>query len=382
MLPTIADPRPVVPTIRWTREAVEAYWDEFAPTDAIGPGADLGQALDPLDGFLVHLLLDFLPRGVVVADLASGVSRGATTAVALNHPSPRRVLAAVGRDVSADSVGVALGEYARHRGTAPRLDVLATPNLPPDLAARNGLVILTDVRTAEPATLAESVGRWLDARPDAVIAVLGVGPVGEAGVLDELLLGCRSGSGRRLWLCRELAEALVGSRLAVVARQGHPHADNALVRITHAFTGNGRYLDLLWDVNLGAIRAAGADVQALAAHPSGVPVMNEINKHKQLADAARQEADRLRQLLHDMEAAAVRDLAALRASVAHRDRELWELRSGFVYRAALRAKRFRQWVAPDGTIRHRALRKARRGSQILKAEGVWSFLTWTVGRHG
>ena len=382
MMPTVADPRPTLPTIRSTREAVEAYWDEFAPTAPVGPGGDLDHALDPLDGFLVHLLLDFLPRGVVVVDLAAGDSRGATTTAALNHPSPRRVIAAAGRDdVSAD-VAAALGEYARHRGAAPRLDFLASPHLPADLAARNGLVILADARSGDPAELAGSVARWLDARPDAVVVVLGVGPVGEAGVLDELLLACRAGSGRRLWLARELAEALVGSRLAVVARQGHPHADNALVRVAHAFTGNVRYLDLLWDVNHAAIRNARVDVEALAAHPSGEPVTAEINRHKEHADAARKEAERLRAALKTAQAERERAVNELLAAVAVRDDELGALRSSTVYRLVMRAKRFRQWLAPDGSVRHRAVRTARRGAQVLKGEGVGSFVRWSVGRHG
>ena len=281
-LPKVFDKLATQPTISTTREALLAYWDELPHT----PGEflpELDQFLDPLDGFLLHQLLEYFPSNAVVIDLAAGTTKGATTATVLSQSSSRRILTAVAES-QADSVRA----FAKLLGrVAP--EFLATPDLPGDLATRHELVILADARTLPAAEFATAIQGWLEARPDATVIALEVGNQGECGSADELLTACRPGSGRRFWLARELAESLVGSKLAVLARHGNAVADNAVARLAQAYTGNVRYIDLLWDLNREAIRSGGADRLALETHPLGGPIQTEINTAKHETNVARHE---------------------------------------------------------------------------------------------
>ncbi len=388
---TAFDKRPVIATISSCRAGLEAYWETLGEAALGVPPAELNPLLSPLDAFLFQMLLESGPKGLVVADMAAGDTFGATTATALVHPTPQRVLAWMNRGSDTEEIAEALRQYARRSDGGPRLEFLASDDLPANLVARKGLFVVVDSRTADPAALAKAVKRWQSTHPDSVIVVLGIGPVGESEALDELLNLCRADTGRRLWLVRELADAVISSQLVVIARTGLELAETAIRRIVLSYTGNIRYLELLCDLNTSAIRKTDSDHTALWAHPSGSPVLAEIEALKQQIHAAREEAEgvqvRVRSLeslayseaiAHQHFAAAYGEMVlianAQTALVEQRTQELATIHASFGFRAGLRLDRVRRLLAPNGSYRHRCLRKMRRGLQILRGQGVGALL--------
>ncbi len=415
---TVFDSRPRLPSIMTTRQPVEEYWEEYAAAGPLGP--DLDEVLPPLDALLIHLLVDLHAGRFVLVDLAAQATRGASTVVALNHPAPRRVLAGLRPGPDGDEVAAALRQYVGgHRATAVPLEFLAGADVPADLPPRHGVVVLADARAEDPDGLAEAVGRWFDTRPDALVLLLGVGPVNESGAVEALLRACRPETGRRLWLARESAEALASSSLAVIARRDHPHAASDVARLAALYTGNVRYLDLLWAMNREAIRGTGSDADTLRSHPTGSPVLNELNEWKGKAQSAGEELARLRQnvsearqatgLVEGQLAAAREEAAALRGdrdrteqqlaadraqaariqahaealwgAVVERDRLLGLMQRSLAYRFALRVRRGRSWLAPDASRRYRLLCRVRRVFQIWRGQGLWSVLKRVAGKR-
>jgi hypothetical protein len=398
---TIATNRPRFPSILTTRQPAEDYWEEYAPRSDSLP--DLDEQLPPLDGFLVTLLLGFQPKYGAVVDLAATSTGGASTALVLNHPSPSRILAGLGDGDADQKLASALKAYARQLPpTGASLMILPRGEMPTDLPTRHGVVVVANARAHTPEALAELTARWLLAYPQALLLLLGVGPVADSGAVAALLRDCTPETGRRFWLARELAEALASSHLAVVARRDHPHADSDVQRLRQLYTGNVRYLDLLWDVNAAAIRQAGADDEAMRTHhPTVAPVLNELSEWKRKSLAASDELARLRQELtevrqtpgvsldpfvaeqqwRDAGEQSERQLALLRATLAERDSQIQAMQWSLAYRCALRVRRLRLLLAPDQSRRYWLLCRFRRAAQIWRAEGFRSLLKRLVAKR-
>ena len=379
MDPTILDRRPLVPTVAAAREPVERYWAGYAPELAADgtPGAGLDDALDPLDGLLVHLLLGLLPADAVVVDLAAGATAGTTAVVGLAHPGVRKVVAGLAGGAGSLLVAAALRAYAADHAAPGKLDISPAADGPADVAARHGPVVVADPRAypGGPAELAGAVGRWLDARPDAVVFVLGVGPLGGDGAAEALV---RLAGGRAVWLLREAAEALAGSRLAVVARPGHPAAD-AVRRVGLMYTGNTSYLDLLCRANGAAVAATGADAAAMRVHPSAAPVFAELDHLKAQLTAAKNELDWLRSHLAwaNSHTARTDDLVA---AVDWHARELADIRRSLAYRAADRVRATRAKLVPPGSRRYSLYDRLRRAGRGWRAGGVRGLARSLFGR--
>jgi hypothetical protein len=85
---------------------------------------------------------------------------------------------------------------------------------------------------------------------------------------------------------------LMGSGLGIVARDDHPYVDGALLRLEQLYTGNYRYLDLLWRANHAALREARIDADVLRGHLTFGAISEEIEGLKWAVREANERADR------------------------------------------------------------------------------------------
>ncbi len=274
---TIEARRRPLPAISTVYRPVEEYWGAARPAGL--PAEDPREALDPLDAFLVHRLLELVPGHPVLIDAAIATTGGASSLIGVHNPSVRAVWAVVDPESLPSRRALAtLEAHAGIRGPelAP-LEVVERAELAGSLADQSGAVILADARAGDPAYLAGEIDRWLDIRPDALVLLLGIGDVGDCPAVAAVLTLCSPSSGYRLRLLRELSEVLMSSRLGVVARRDHTGLDRALQRLEQFYTGNYRYLDLLWRANHAALREARIDADVLRSHPTFGAISDEID---------------------------------------------------------------------------------------------------------
>jgi hypothetical protein len=301
---TIEAKRRPLPSISTVYRPIEEYWGSSRPAGL--PDAEPAEALDPLDAFLVHRLLELVPGRPVLVDAAIARTGGASSLIGMQHPRVRAVWAVLDPESLPSRRALAtLEDHAGSRGSGPvPLKIVARPELPESLAGQPDAVILADAREGDAASLAEDIGRWLDERPDALVLVLGIGPVGDCAAVASLLSLCSPGSGKQLRLLREVSEVLMASRLGVVARRDHPYIAGALLRLEQLYTGNYRYLDLLWRANHAALREARIDADVLRSHPTFGAISDEIEGLKCAVREANERAAAATQALARIQAQA------------------------------------------------------------------------------
>ena len=356
------DGRTRLPTIESTRKPVEEYWESYAPNGIHSTRLD--DVLDPLDGYLLTLFLNCSPEGIIVVDLASAVSQGATTAAILNNPSPRKVLAWTGSQ--SNLLAEALREYAQEVTDHEALELVSEADPPSNLNPRRGLIVLLDAKAGDRDQLITAIDRWSTTYPDAVFLVLGIGSIGTNGAADSLVKSRAENC--RIWLARELADPLFSSQLAIHAPIHHAFATLALDRMQQLFSGNIHYLDLLWTMNRSAIIAGGADLEAMQSHPSAAPVMAELHELRRQLAHEREELRRLRDRLARTETALAAHSSSFQgdslSSNSHAS-------SDSDPRASSRVRIIRKLCAPDGTWRHRTVTRSRRAVQLWRVFGTW-----------
>jgi hypothetical protein len=275
MNPTARDARSTLPSILTTYQPIEDFWTAFPRID--GQGRTLEQVLPPLDAFLTRLVLDFIPGLPAFVDAAAESTLGTSCLVGLNHPQVRRVTAVLGTTEGTSESLATLRIHLRSRPAGdPPFDIAARPDLVEVLARETPVVVLADARLGAADDLIKDLGVWLDAAPDALVLILGLGRVGHCPAIDALIRHCGSDSGHRLSLMRELDEAFVASGLAVIARAGHPLLEDILHRIQTRFATNYGYVDLLKSLNQLSMRATDVDYEAFSVHPSFSPLREEI----------------------------------------------------------------------------------------------------------
>jgi hypothetical protein len=308
MNPPIQGRRQSLPTILTVYRPVEEYWEACRPTAL--PDTGPVEALDPLDAFLVHRLLDLVPGDPVLIDAAIGRTGGASSLIGMHHPRVGCVRAVADPESlpSWRALSTLRGYVGRRGSGLAPLEVITTPGLPEVLAEPAWAIVLVDARAGDAASLAEQIGRWLDDRPDAWVLVLGLGRVGDCPALASLLSLCLPGSGRQFRLLREAGEVLVASGLGLVARYDDPAVEDALERLRESYSGNHRYLDLLRQVNDAALRDARIDADTLRSNWTFGPLAVEIEELKrkewvmwQRAEAAEEALRRLRRFTEPLE---------------------------------------------------------------------------------
>jgi hypothetical protein len=287
---TIEERRVPVPSIASVYRPIEEYWEASRPVGL--SDTRVSAVLDPLDAFLVHRLLELAPGRPVLIDAANAGTGGASSLIGLYHPRVRAVWAVADPEsVPSRRALAALRDHldGGHSRRAP-LEIMGESELPERLVDRPGAVILADARAGDVTSLAEDIGRWLDARADALVLVLGLGRVGDCPAIASLLSLCPPGSATEFRLLREVSEVLMSSRLGIVARRDHPDLAGVLERLEQFYTGNYRYLDLLWRANFAALREANLDADALRAHWSFGAISAEIEGLKRAAREAEERA--------------------------------------------------------------------------------------------
>jgi hypothetical protein len=282
----VDETRPTVPSIFTVYRPIEEYWERTYA--GAGSKRETWDALKPLDAFLVHRLIELIPKDTILIDHATAVSGGASSFLALVHPRVREVWAVNERDSLEFKRAITAIRADRDDcgESAAKLVVIPQKELSDKAGRTRGLVHLVDARSQDLAALAADITRWLEARPDALVIVLSVGTFGSCPALASLLGLCAPGSGLRLNLPREHSEALLASRLALVARNDHPQLALTLERLAQSYRGNYNYIELLEQVNDSALRTAALDETILRNHLTFGPISAEIEELKRLAREA------------------------------------------------------------------------------------------------
>jgi hypothetical protein len=390
MTSTASPPRPRLPTVFSIYRPIEEYWDVCGLAQQFGSEPD--RMFNPLDAFLIHLILDLLPDVPVLIDLAVECTGGASSVLGLLHPRVQAVVAGPSSvTADADQVFRALDEYQRRYCPAANLAVrptsafLATASLPPRA------VILADARRMEAHVLADAVSAWCDAQPDVLVLVLGLGTVGACPALEAVLRVCSVHSGRRFWLTRELEGSLSASNLAVIAPQSHPDADEILFRIQQLYTSNHQFLHLLCVANQVAMESAQVDGEVMESHPSAHAIKNELHEWRRNANAAQEQVRQHQEKLgdtHQRLAEAQANETELRRAleqagaaltqtttqVSEVTHQLETIRQSFAFRTAGRLHHCRRWLAPELSWRFRLYQKTVQALRIWRSEGLGRLL--------
>jgi hypothetical protein len=320
----------------------------FKPVRAYLEGLEHGPdgtdpVLCPLDGLLAALVLGEATEPCNAVDLAADATAGASTLLCLAHPAVRRVLIRRPGE-TARRWRFALAQHLPGRAALAELSEVGDPVAEALAEAGTPLVVLAP---AAGAAAPAEVRRWLGRAPRTVVLLTGLEETGR-GVVEAWAAAFGPASPGRFVALRELAPALVLSRLGVVAARDNRAAAAALAAVGAAFARFG-YLDLVRDACDGAIDKAAAE---------------------QAGGAVLAAADICARHLPSDEA-----IRTLRCALERRQEELRALRQrirdigkGFSFRFLARAGRLLDVVAPEGTRRRRwidglfgTLRRLRRG---------------------
>jgi hypothetical protein len=350
-----ATKRPRLPSIMTVSQPIEEYRKALHKRALCG--TDPAPHLEPLDVYLVHLLLQFHPDDLAVIDLAAESTTGISSLIGLLHPRVRRLLALADTPTGGrPAYRTILEDFLRdHYPTRPRMELLGSAEPPSEFAEWADAIVLVDAETTDPAALAAQVERWLDALPAAIVLVFGLGAVGDCATLESLLQRFPSGSQHRLTLLRDCSETLARSRLGMVTKRGHAQADMLLSRLTQFFTSNYSYLGLLRSTMERAIQNTSSDHDVLKTHHLFSEWNREINHLKQAARQAQEE-------------------------IQHAREKLLLLQNTLAYRLGVRLTRLRTKLAPEYTWRFRTYKRTRRAAQIWWREGSWTLFRKIVRR--
>ncbi len=398
-------------TIWSVYQPIEAYRDLLPAAEE--PAHDPAARLQPLDAYLIHLMLSMMPHRPTLVDLAADATWGTTTVLGLTHPHVRKVH--IPEPGAVRDYRFVLERYREEYTSALTTALEPLPALPgtPEWAAvwgrlgkpRGHVVLLPADGTTGP--LVDCVRACLEADPDSLILVLGLGTVGQCGAVQSLLGACGDGSERRFWLLRELGDCLLSSQVGLIARRGQGAAEGVVRRLRQMYTTNFNFLNLVKKACLTAIQEADVDAAAVKAHHTGWLVENRevVAKLEASLKEAREEAAGLKRSLdeahqartdaerraqHDLQYArgevvalreasqrawhmhgrACAEMTAMRQALWEKDQLLASIRAGLSYRLAQRVHRARQWLMPDGSRRFRCYRKVRRAVGIWRAEGL------------
>ncbi|MBY0524005.1 MAG: hypothetical protein K2R98_11435 [Gemmataceae bacterium] len=331
--------RVCIPTLHSAWRSIEQYQESVQPDVA----ARLESTLSPLDAMLFHLLLELLPGDASVVDLAAEAMGGACSVLALGQSRVRRVAIpeTSGSNRLDNESRLAVERFRQTNRSEATVEMLPVGRDPhsalvggPQDAVRVLLLAADDAETR-----AGQVRACLEAAPEAVVGILGLGRVGDCQAIEVLLRDFGTGSGYRLHLLRERGAALVASRFGLIARSGHP-VEETLHRIEQLYATNLDFLDFLKDRNLHAIKAAADVPSTIPPHPLLRTLESQIAGLTQALKDAESQCERTRVLE-----------ASLSFKVA-----------GFV-------QRVRQRLAPDGSLRYRVLLKVRRAVFVLRTQG-------------
>jgi hypothetical protein len=210
------------------------------------PEAHVSLEISPLDAFLMHQLIAFLPEPPQVVDLLADSTAGASSALWAAHGGVHRVIAPLDqdprRDTLADPARVALAGH----------DFELEPLVPIVILAPAHLDKLRDI-----------FSRFTDA----LVLVLPIGRLGRDGHLADLLDFCDE-VGCHLTALRDLAPFFHASDLGLLWHGRQPHVNDALDRLRQMYEGNFQFLDMAHALIRAAERERDRDEDGEAAKAS------------------------------------------------------------------------------------------------------------------
>ena len=351
MNPAFNKTRPRLPSVLSIFGPIERYQVEM---DKRGPFlGDSVAALEPLDAYLAHLLVNVHPGEPSIVDLAAEATAGASTILGLLHPRQPHVRAIGGPPSSESHAYRNLVEAFLQRQEKDRSFLQWLPDGEPTAERRGEIDVIVFVTASKPGVDAV-VERWLNHLPSAIVFVFGLGPVGDCAALDALMQRFPTSSTRRLTLLRESAEALSFSRLGVIAERDNAMAEAALWRLRQLFTSNYSFLGLLRSATETAIRASESDRVVRESDDSFLEWTHEINQLKKAAQHAHENAQ------------AAQELRVVKSQIS--------------YRLSEQFRRWRKQLAPNPSRRYRLLQLLRRVAQIIRREGIFGLYHRLVRR--
>jgi len=247
---------PRISTIDMVHQPLAEYLRRFPDVD----GAE--GILSPLDNYLIHLVLEFLPNEAVAFDLATRSTRGSSTVALMASPRPKRILI---EDAPWPLAPEGQRSHEVLRRFADSLDLPsrhalseAPPSDDPWEVLEDPLgggaipvAILSAVEVeAASGTLAAG---FLDRFPGGLVIVVGVGKVSADAAAQTLVGMSAAGTGLGTWFLRDGAPTLFDSSIAVLFRGDASGASSVVKRINQLFVTNYDFLNTVRDACMYAL---------------------------------------------------------------------------------------------------------------------------------
>ncbi|APW60251.1 hypothetical protein [Paludisphaera borealis] len=247
---------PRISTIDMIYGPVAGYLEQAPYSDHVECG------LSPLDNYVIHLILEFCPRPIIAADLASRSSWGATTIACLANHRVARV--AVEEETSAlpprgERLHEIIQSYADSSALAARGALAVVPQTDDrwerlgSTAHHDAIPVLLLPASIAASSSGEIVTSFLDRFADGVVVVLGMGKTRDDPNARGVLGLASSETGPVVHLLREEAPSLYDCSIALVFHQTNRVAPDVLKRIEQLFTTNYDFLTLVRDACLYAV---------------------------------------------------------------------------------------------------------------------------------
>jgi len=323
----VADWVKSVPTLDLAGRPLRTYRDLLM-------GVEVERQLSALDAYIVTLLLDFLSGPLAVTDLTRAPSEASS--LALCHDKVARVVTWPGEDpTTPSSVASARALASLARGHAlweisPDLgSALRRLGIAPGELSHQHLVVIAEEPDGKTSRLGEMALRILDTNSRAVVIAVGLGRVGECRKLASLACSFPPDSDATITLARELRGMAQACSLGLVYQRSNACATTSLHRIEALFLTNYDYLDLLTEV--------------CEHRDSFHPEHDDVDLLR-----AQLERERTRPLIKAIPLQAVRRMVQF-------------------------ARRHRQWLAPEHSIRERlgkSLLRFQRTLQSIAETGI------------
>jgi len=255
-------------------------------------GSRVEEGLSPLDGYAIHLILEFCPGPVAAFDLASRATWGASTIACLANR--RAAVVAVEEEESAlPPRGDRLHEIVRRFAFEAELEsreglaVVSRSDDPWSTIASNARrdaipILLLPARFAASSS-GEVVATFLDRFPDGLVVVLGLGKTSDDPDARAVIGLASMEGGPIVRLLRESAPSLHDCSIALISRAPNPIGADVATRIEQLFTTNYDFLTLVRDACLYAVergvrgKGAGLDRAASKLEGRGGPVESLVD---------------------------------------------------------------------------------------------------------
>ncbi|MCE9607989.1 MAG: hypothetical protein K8U03_24150 [Planctomycetia bacterium] len=255
-----------LPSIYSIFHPIEEYWNSCRPDrrDEV-----LTDFINPVDVMLAHSILDKLIGKQSVVDLSAFTNEGVGSILSLRHPNVSDVVVLSEESNSGKQVRRSLEEFASsHCKGRSHLNFSTKQELSPWNTPKGPVVVLVNAKGIAAAHLTELIECWVTCSHDTILLLFDIGVTGKCPIIEALVTQCGISSPFQLHLTRELSDAFVSSRLAVVASKSNSEIERALLRIRQQYAGNNRMVDLLNASNLAQIRDKNLDTDLLRRFPN------------------------------------------------------------------------------------------------------------------